>query len=310
MSLDIYWHFYMPEEKISNMNVGVFTTGTDEEARVGKILDDAVVDISAEVPAFDTALERITTGKILPDGGREHRLADVQLLPPTTRENATFAIALNYGSHIEEKSESDTIDEADRDIPETPYFFTKLYRSLVGHDQSIRYHSSITQQLDYAAELAAVVGRPARDVSPEEALDYVAGYTILNDTAAYDIQNISVGDMTWIDWFSAKSMENTTPVGPYVASSDAVGDPHDLSIRSEVNGRVMQSGSTSTMIRGVNELVSFLSTRVTLRPGDVIATGTPEGVGAFQDLALDDGDRIGITIENVGSISNVVEEAD
>ena len=112
--------------------------------------------------------------------------------------------------------------------------------------------------------------------------------------------------MTWIDWFSAKSMEATTPLGPFVTGADAVADPHDLRIVSRLNDRVMQDGSTAAMVRGIDDQIAFLSSRVTLQPGDVIATGTPAGVGAFQDLALDDGDRIEIEIEGVGRRSNVV----
>lgn len=168
----------------------------------------------------------------------------------------------------------------------------------------------MTQGLDYAAELAAVIGEPARHVDPEEALEYVAGYTVLNDTAAYDVQNVAMGSTTWIDWYSAKSMDDTTPVCPWVAAADEVGDPHDLSIRSTVNGELMQDTSTAAMIRGVDEQVAFLSTRTTLRPGNLIATGTPEGVGTFRDLSLSDGDRIEIEIEDVGRLENTVRGVD
>lgn len=289
------------------MQLGLFTADATDGVRIGRFEDGDIVDITDAVGSFEDALRGLTEGE-LPDGGRTVRQSDVDVRPPTTAANTVFATALNYGSHIEEKSASDAIDAAERGIPEHPYFFFKLYRSLVGHEQPIAHYSSITEQFDYAAELAVVIGKPARNVTAEAALEHVAGYTILNDTAAYDIQNVTVGEMTWIDWFSAKSMEATTPLGPHITAASEIADPQDLHIHSAVNGRTMQDGSTAAMIRDVAEQIAFLSSRVTLQPGDVIATGTPEGVGAFQDLSLGDGDRVTISIENVGRLSNVVEE--
>lgn len=290
------------------MQIGLFTADSTEGERIGRFEDGEIIDITDAVGSFEDVLRRLTDGDA-PDGGAMFERSDVTVRPPTTATNTVFAAALNYGSHIEEKSASEAIDAAERGIPERPYFFFKLYRSLVGHEQPISYYSSITDQFDYAAELAVVIGKSARNVTAEEALEHVAGYTILNDTAAYDIQNVTVGEMTWIDWFSAKSMEVTTPLGPHVTAASEITDPHDLHIHSDVNGRTMQDGSTAAMIRDINEQIAFLSSRVTLQPGDVIATGTPEGVGAFQDLSLEDGDRVTITIEDIGQLSNVVEEA-
>jgi 2-keto-4-pentenoate hydratase/2-oxohepta-3-ene-1,7-dioic acid hydratase in catechol pathway len=289
------------------MRLAVFTTEQASGDRIGRVTDDAVIDVTDAVDSLGAALERLSAGT-LPRGGPEIDRSEVQFRPPTAPSNTVFAAALNYGSHIEEKSESDAIDTDERGIPETPYFFLTLYRALVGHEQPISYYASITDQFDFAGELAAVIGTPARNVSPAEALDHVAGYTVFNDTAAYDIQNVAVGDTTWIDWFSAKSMEATTPIGPAITPASEIDDPHDLRIHSAVNGQTMQDGSTASMIRGIDEQIAFLSTRVTLQPGDVIATGTPEGVGAFQDVTLANSDRVDIEIEDVGRLSNVVEE--
>ena len=289
------------------MQLGLFTAATTADVRIGRFVEDEIVDVTDAVGSFEDALHGLTDGD-LPDGGTTFQQSDVTIQPPTTAANTVFAAALNYGSHIEEKSASEVIDTAERGVPERPYFFLKLYRSLVGHERPIAYYSSITEQFDYAAELAVVIGKSARNVTTEDALDHVAGYTILNDTAAYDIQNVTVGEMTWIDWFSAKSMDATTPMGPHITAASDITDPHDLHIHSAVNGRTMQDGSTAAMIRDVPEQIAFLSSRVTLQPGDVIATGTPEGVGAFQDLSLEDGDRVTITIEGLGRLSNVVNE--
>ncbi len=294
------------------MQLGIFTVDDERDGRIGRIEGETIVDVTDSVDTFATALQRMTDGEpiAVPDAATTYSITDVQLRPPTTVENEAFAIALNYASHIEEKSGTETVERQQRAVPETPYFFHKLSRSLIGHEAPINYYSDVTQGLDYAAELAAVIGTPARRVAREEALEYVAGYTILNDTAAYDVQNVSMGSTSWIDWYSAKSMDDTTPVGPWVVAADEVGDPHDLSIRSTVNGELMQDGSTAAMIRGVDEQVAFLSTRTTLRPGDLIATGTPAGVGTFQDLSLSDGDRIEIEIENVGRLENTVLDVD
>jgi 2-keto-4-pentenoate hydratase/2-oxohepta-3-ene-1,7-dioic acid hydratase in catechol pathway len=275
--------------------------------RIGRFEGDDVVDVTDAVADFGDAIRRLGAGR-LPAGGDTYDRAAVTHLPPTTAGNDVFAVALNYGSHIEEKSASDAIDDEARTVPESPFFFTKLNRSLVGHGAPISLHSDITAQFDFAAELAAVIGEPARNVDPDDAMAHVAGYTILNDTAAYDVQNVAVGDMTWIDWLSAKSMEDTTPLGPWVVGTDAVGDPHDLRIQSWVNGEAMQDGQSAAMLRGIAEQVAFLSSRFTLQPGDVIATGTPEGVGSFQDLALADGDRVEIEVADVGTLANVVRE--
>jgi len=164
----------------------------------------------------------------------------------------------------------------------------------------------VTEEIDYEAELAAVIGTPARHVSPEEALNYVAGYTVLSDTSARDLQlSLQVGDDEMLDWFSGKTMQRTTPV-----VVDEIEDPQDLDIASRVDGETMQSDNTGMMIRSVADLVSFVSSRVRLEPGDIVATGTPEGVSAFQDIKLEPGETVEVEIEDVGTLVNTVEEAD
>lgn len=202
-----------------------------------------------------------------------------------------------------------TSAESNLDAPEWPLLFLKLPRSLVGHRQPISYHTRVTDEIDYEGELAAVIGKPARHVAPERALEYVAGYTILNDTSARDLQlSLQAGDDSLIDWFSGKAMQRTTPTGPWVVV-DEISDPQDLDIVSRVNGDTMQDDNTSLMIRSVADLVSFVSSRVRLEPGDIIATGTPEGVGTFQDVRLTPGDTVEVEVERIGSLVNTVEVA-
>ena len=277
-----------------------FSTG--ETPRVGVSEGDRVRDITDSVDGFADALEAVTDGESLSDGAETHDADDVEYLPPTTPRNTVFAAALNYHSHIEEVGKTDSEFE-------WPLLFMKTYGSLIGHEQPIRYHRPIVERLDYEGELAAVIGKPAWQVSEDEALDYVAGYTILNDVTARNLQRLQAGDDDAIDWFSAKNMKRTTPVGPEVVTTDEIPDPQQLHVTSRYNGDVMQDEDTSLMIYDTAELIAFASSRTELQPGDVIATGTPEGVGEFQDISMTDGDTIEVEIGGIGALSNTVQDA-
>ena len=279
------------------MKIGRFSAAG--QSRIGWFSEDEIVDVTDQVDSFSAALEAPTS--LDPSEGTTVDPDDVTYLPPTTRANTVFCAALNYEAHAA---------ESDAAVPEWPLVFMKLPRTLVGHQQPISYHRSVTQEIDYEAELAAVIGTPARHVDPSDALEYVAGYTLLNDTSARDLQlGLNVGEDSMLDWFSGKAMQATTPVGPSVVI-DEIDDPQDLRITSSVNGEIMQDDSTGMMVRSVADLVSFVSSRVRLEPGDIIATGTPEGVGTFQDIQLYPGDTVEITVEGVGTLRNEVEAVD
>ena len=278
------------------MRIGRFYA--NDQSRIGVFEGSTVRDVTEEFDSFRDALSRPRDASDI--DGDTFDVAEITYLPPTTQRNAVFCAALNYEAHAEESGDA---------IPERPLVFMKLPRTLVGHQESISYHTRVTQEIDYEAELAAVIGTPARHVSPDEALEHVAGYTILNDTSARDLQlTLEVGDDNMLDWFSGKAMQHTTPIGPYV--TDEIDDPQDLSIVSRVNGETMQDDNTGMMIRTVADLVSFVSSRVQLEPGDVIATGTPEGVGAFQNIQLHPDDTVEVEVEGVGKLVNTVEEVD
>ncbi|MFP8954559.1 fumarylacetoacetate hydrolase family protein (plasmid) [Natrialbaceae archaeon A-arb3/5] len=279
------------------MRIGRFKI--DDEPHIGVFQGDTVRDVTAEFDSFQDALSRPSDAADV--DGETFDVSEISYLPPTTDTNTVFCAALNYEAHAE---------ESDIEVPEWPLVFMKLPRTLVGHQEPIEYHTRVTDEIDYEAELAAVIGEPARHVSEDEALDYVAGYTLLNDTSARDLQlGLQVGDDEMLDWFSGKAMQDTTPVGPYVAV-DEVDDPQDLEVSSRVNGETMQNESTEMMIRSVADLVSFVSSRVQLEPGDIIATGTPEGVGTFQDIQLYPDDTVEVEVEGIGTLVNTVEEAD
>ncbi len=278
------------------MRLGRFQA--DGESRIGVFNDETVRDVSAAFEDFSEALKepkraRDADGALFDD-------SEITYLPPTTAQNTVFCAALNYEAHAEESEIS---------VPEWPLVFMKLPRTLVGHLEPITYHSEVTEEIDYEAELAAVIDEEARHVSPDEALNYVAGYTLVNDTSARDLQlGLRMDDDRLLDWFSGKTMEGTTPIGPSVVI-DEIDNPQKLGIVSRVNGETLQDDNTEKMIRSVADLISFVSSRVTLYPGDIIATGTPEGVGTFQDIQLYPDDTVEVEVEGIGVLENTVKEA-
>lgn len=279
------------------MRIGRFHV--DNRSRIGIFANDTVWDISDQFDSFSEAMSRPEDASKADCESFE--TDEITYLPPITRNNTVYCAALNYEAHADESSIA---------VPERPLIFLKLPQTLVGHRAPISYHTRVTTEIDYEAELAAVIGETARHVTTDEALKYVAGYTILNDTSARDLQfTLEAGDDTLLDWFSGKTMQDTTPTGPHVVISE-VDDPQDLDITSRVNGTTLQDDNTSMMIRSVAELVSFVSSRVELQPGDLIATGTPEGVGTFQDIQLQPGDTVEVEIDGVGHLVNTVEERD
>lgn len=277
------------------MRIGRFEA--NGRPRIGVFENEKVRDVTEPFHSFRDALTRPKDAKDV--DGETFDKGQITYLPPTTSQNTVFCAALNYEAHAEESGDA---------IPERPLVFMKLPQTLVGHQEPISYHTRVTQEIDYEAELAAVIGKRARHISADDALDYVSGYTILNDTSARDLQlQLKVGDDSMLDWFSGKTMQKTTPVGPSVVVNE-ITDPQDLSIVSRVNGETMQDDNTGMMIRSVAELVAFISSRVELTPGDIIATGTPEGVGAFQDIQLYPDDTVEVEIEALGSLENTVRE--
>src|SRR4051812_41142204 len=200
-------------------------------------------------------------------------------------------VGLNYRDHAEEQGV---------DLPERPLLFAKWPNTLIADGDEIRI-PEISQQVDYEAELGVVIGKRAHKVSARDALDHVRGYVVANDVSGRDLQ-FSDGQ-----WVRGKSLDTFLPVSDLVPAS-AVPDPQALGIRAILNGETMQDSSTSNMVFGVADIVSFVSQAITLEPGDLIITGTPAGVGAFRkpQVWLKPGDEITIEIEGLGSITNPV----
>ncbi|PSA96624.1 hypothetical protein C6370_04630 [Bacillus atrophaeus] len=223
-----------------------------------------------------------------------YSLSDVKLHAPIPKPSKNvMCIGKNYKDHaIEMGSEAD--------IPEYPMVFTKSPTTVTGHSDVINCHSQVTAQLDYEGELAVVIGKSGTHISKEEAYDHIFGYTIINDVTARDLQKKHK------QFFIGKSLDSTCPMGPVLVHKSLIPDPQCLQVETRVNGELRQSGSTSDMIFSIAELIETLSKGMTLEAGDIIATGTPSGVGKgfTPPKFLQAGDSIDITIEPIGTLSN------
>jgi 2,4-didehydro-3-deoxy-L-rhamnonate hydrolase len=272
--------------------VKLVSYSTDSETpRVGYIEDGEVRPLVGASMLEYIEQDRSTK---MQTGGETVSLGEARLHAPIVRPAKIICIGLNYEDHAAETG---------REIPEKPVVFAKYPNTIVGPGEPIRI-PPITGQVDYEAELVVVIGRAAKNVPEEEALEYVFGYTNGNDVSSRDLQFSEGGQ-----WTRSKSLDTFAPIGPYVATRDEIPDPQSLSIRCVLNGEVVQDGTTSKMIFSVAELISFLSTGMTLVPGDVIFTGTPAGVGFVRDpeLFMKPGDEVTVEIEGLGSLTNVLE---
>jgi 2-keto-4-pentenoate hydratase/2-oxohepta-3-ene-1,7-dioic acid hydratase in catechol pathway len=228
-------------------------------------------------------------------------LSTLRLEAPVLYPSALFCAATNYRDHFREMRGEDPPDKSGSE----PFFFLKTTtHSIVGPEAPVRL-PAFSSQIDWEAELGVVIGRPAKDVSVERALDHVAGYLIVNDLSARDVFRRSDSPFGF-DWLSQKCFESSCPMGPWITPAEQVPDPQVLDMKLWVNGELMQDSNTEQMIFGVAEQIAYLSSRITLRPGDVIATGTPSGVGRPRGIFLKPGDRVRIAIEGLGELCNPV----
>nr|WP_171239559.1 fumarylacetoacetate hydrolase family protein [Ruegeria sp. HKCCA5491] len=218
---------------------------------------------------------------------------------PSPRKNV-FCVGRNYAEHI---AEGERAQNQKIGVTEHPVFFTKPPTSIVAPEADILIFPSVSQAIDYEVELAVVIGKPGRNIAKADAYDHVYGYTILNDITARDIQRRHGGQ-----YFKGKGLDGSCPLGPCIVTADTISDPHALSIGLTVNGEQRQNGSTSDMIFDIPTLIASLSEGMTLEPGDVIATGTPSGVGYAMDPPqfLKDGDTVVCEISEIGTLRNTV----
>jgi 2-keto-4-pentenoate hydratase/2-oxohepta-3-ene-1,7-dioic acid hydratase in catechol pathway len=248
-------------------------------------------------PAVLTAVRALAAepppGSVLDAGG-------VRLLAPIPRPRRNvFCVGRNYMDHVAEGDRTRGIEKSE--LPKYPQFFTKAPDCVIGPEEPIPDHAGTTQWLDYEVELAAVIGREGRDIPAERALDHVFGWTIGNDVTGRELQR------RYGQWFKGKSLDRSCPLGPWIVPAAEL-DALDTGIRCRVNRETRQESRTSKMIFDVREIIRQLSIGFTLRPGDVIMTGTPEGVGyAMQPpRTLKDGDVIECEIDGIGTLRNTV----
>jgi len=276
--------------------------GSSGEFRPGLAKGDTVADISDRYPTIVAFLKDYAAGW---DAGMElpktknFRRKDVSVGPPVDTGRMIFAVGANYRQHAE---------EAGLGVPNTPVIFFKPYPSLVGPDQPIRI-PSISSKLDYEGEMAVMIGKDATNVSRADAPKYVAAVTIVNDTTARDLQWVDLGKNRIVDWFCSKALDQSSPVGPNLTSAKAIRDVHKLSLKTALNGQTMQDADTGLMVYDTWQLIEFISSRATLRAGDIIATGTPFGVGGFREIFLKHGDVVRVELEGVGALENTVVKA-
>jgi 2-keto-4-pentenoate hydratase/2-oxohepta-3-ene-1,7-dioic acid hydratase in catechol pathway len=228
-------------------------------------------------------------------GGTRYDPATARLLAPIPDPRKIICLGLNYRDHAAESG---------MDIPTEPILFSKYPSSLVGHQAEIVL-PSVSDQVDYEAELVIVVGRKGRHIPREQAMEYVAGYTVGHDVSARDWQLNKPGKQ----WMAGKTFDTFAPVGPELVSRDEVPDPHALGIRLRLNGQTMQDSSTSQLIFRVDEVIAYLSKIMTLEPGDLIFTGTPPGVGMARKppVWLKPGDVVEVEIDRLGTLRNTVK---
>lgn len=270
-----------------------FTHDSQRSPALGLVDRDAktVTTIETNAGSLDDALTATTPGESLLDDadGDEYALETVSLLAPVASPTNLIGVGLNYAGHAA---------EGGYDVPEEPVFFAKSPSSITAPGSAITKHERVSN-LHYEGEFAFVVGKEASNVSETDAMDHVFGYTAANDVTARDIQ---LADLDAANpWFRSKSMNTFTPIGPWVVPADGSVDPRSVGIETRLNGEVVQSSNTDDLVFDVANVVSYISSFVTLKPGDVVLTGTPAGVGEMQP-----GDTVAVSAEGVGTLKNSV----
>ena len=271
-------------------------------ARLGVLKGDRVISLAGLADTYPTMLSLIEGGPEALDrvrhaveqGGEGVPLDSVRLLAPIERPSKFLAIGMNYRKHIEEAKRLGVA------VPEHQYWFNKQTSCVSGPHDAIE--PGVTEMLDYEVELCVVIGRTAKGVSKEDAKEYVFGYTVCNDVSARDWQKHSP------TFTVGKSFDTHGPIGPWIVTADELGDPHVLGLRCSVNGETRQDGNTSELVYDVWDQIAYLTTAFTLYPGDLLATGTPNGVGVAMTppTFLKTGDVVRCEIEGIGAIENRV----
>jgi 2-keto-4-pentenoate hydratase/2-oxohepta-3-ene-1,7-dioic acid hydratase in catechol pathway len=298
------------------MKYATFSLASDAVPRLGvvrgdRMLDPAslsagnwrpptsLVDLIQQGPASWQRMRELV-GQV--DPGTGHRLDDVRWHPPIPRPiKNVYCLGRNYVAHAEEAARARGQEVK---IPTVPVIFTKASTSVIGPVDDIPVDRAVTQQVDWEVELGAVIGKTGRNISRGDALQHVFGYTVINDVSARDLQQ------QHMQWFKGKSLDGFCPMGPLIVTADEFGDPQSKHLQLRVNGFVKQDASTAKMIFAVDAIIEWLSKGLTLEAGDIIATGTPEGVGMGRTPQefLVDGDVVEAEVEGIGTLRNRIRD--
>lgn len=303
------------------MKLVTYRASVEDAARLGVIVDDLVVDVAALGEAYGEDLPATMLGLI--DAGRPGlnalqacldeadgvfpihtatALANVRLLAPIPRPRKNiFGIGLNYLDHVLESAKALDTNDA---LPKQPVIFSKPPTAVIGPDEPILHNAKITQQLDWEVELAVIIGTRATRITRQNALKHVFGYSVMIDVSARD--NRRAGQ-----WIVSKGMDSFAPFGPVIVTADEIPDPQTLDLWLTVNGVEKQRSNTAKMLFKVDELIADISQGITLEPGDIIASGTPEGVGAGRDPQefMWPGDTVVAHVEAIGTLRHPVVNA-
>lgn len=285
------------------------TVGVADADRVVSLRDllgwDVGEDMRAVIERFRDAdlVHDVETALRKPGGGVP--ITTVQLLSPIRPTRNVFCVGWNYADHFEEGKKTRTADALQK-IPEHPALFTKNPQTIVGPEAPVWYPAPYSVELDWEVELALIIGRQGRDITEANAFDHIFGYTVANDVSVRDIQRTWHGGQ----WFKGKNFDSHLPLGPWIVTADEVVDPQALRLTSRVNGATKQDSNTRNMVFKIPRIISELSAGMTLLPGDVIITGTPEGVGMGRTPPewLKPGDVMEMEIEGLGVLRNTVQE--
>jgi 2-keto-4-pentenoate hydratase/2-oxohepta-3-ene-1,7-dioic acid hydratase in catechol pathway len=298
------------------MRYATYSVAGDASRRLGVVQGDRVVDASAAVArrwpdAPSTLLALVQQG---PDAwrrmqdllagaaGDSHALTEVRWHAPIPRPlKNVICLGLNYAAHIREGA---VARGREVKIPNDPVFFSKLPTSVTGPYDDVPVDTSLTQQVDWEAELAVIIGVAGRDIRKADAARHIFGYTVVNDVTARDLQ------AKHLQWLKGKSLDGFCPMGPVVVTPDEFGDPQQKRVMLRVNGTTKQDGNTADMIFPIDTCIEVFSRGVTLEPGDIISTGTPEGVGFGRTPQefLHDGDVVEAEVEGIGTLRNRIRE--
>ncbi|WP_376873577.1 fumarylacetoacetate hydrolase family protein [Albirhodobacter sp. R86504] len=272
-------------------------------AQAAGVSDPALLDggLQALIEGGDAALAKLAEILKGAHGGAVVSAQEVQLLAPLPKPaKNVFCVGRNYADHIAEGARA---LKADIKVTEVPVFFTKPSTTVIGPNAEIPIFLSVSDKIDYEVELAVIIGKSGRNIAADGAMSHVWGYTVLNDITARDVQRRHGGQ-----FFKGKALDGSCPMGPVIVTADEIAQPHNLALRTYVNGEIRQDGNTGQMIFDIPTLIASLSEGLTLSAGDILATGTPSGVGYAMEppCFLTEGDEVMCQVEGIGELKNTL----